>query len=283
MIADEGGPLLAVFAAARAESTEIPGNGSRGDPDVRNALFAPCGVLQGHPTNQVADAGWQRRAANRTRLPFPQNSECGAMPFEKCLRFHDDKGVAPCEESCEGDHGEADRASCAAWFYLAFGKQSKLLSQEEVLGNPSCPRREEQSEKSRQTRFYGGVGRTLSVQQPDGASTTTYSYSGNPTESDRSGGEMEEVHVRRGGQPDHGGGAGRGQSDNGIPIHVLCIRLLRSRRFAGVAEEGRQYHAKRFRSPIKAMFADVADDGRGDSQIGVAACNPVAHFRGRYR
>src|ERR1700691_5586070 len=31
------------------------------------------------------------------------------------------------------------------------------------------------------TYTYDGLGRTLSIQQPDGASTTTYAYSGNQT------------------------------------------------------------------------------------------------------
>ena len=76
------------------------------------------------------------------------------MPFEKRPRLDYDERVAPGEESRQGDHRDPERGSRPARLDLAFGEQSHLLSQEEILGNQRRAARKERPEESKQPRFY---------------------------------------------------------------------------------------------------------------------------------
>ena len=71
------------------------------------------------------------------------------------------------------------------------------------------------------TYTYDGLGRTVSVLLPDGASTTTYAYSGNTSTINRSCGKMENADHGRDGQLDPGGRTKpRGRSELRYQLHL---------------------------------------------------------------
>jgi hypothetical protein len=100
--------------------------------------------------NQLAQIRRQRRAPLLPRLPSPKNPECGTVPPDERIWLHDQESILPIEKARHPDHREPGQTRSMAWLNLPFLVQSKLLSQEQILGNECCTGEDEQPKEGQQ-------------------------------------------------------------------------------------------------------------------------------------
>ena len=143
MIVDKRVPVLGRHSplARRLPCGPVRSHGTRRNLDaefqpelVGDALFAPSRVIVDHSCDEFAQGHGNSRPA-RSRLPFPEQAKCFAMPTNQRRRLDNEERGFPIKEARPEDQGEPSRVRQSSWPDLVFLVESQLLAKEQVLGH----------------------------------------------------------------------------------------------------------------------------------------------------
>jgi len=98
---------------------------------------APAGIVRGHFHNQLPQVSRDTSTSERSRFPFPKQSESAAMPTDQSIRLDDCQSILPVEETGQSGKRKPNGVGGSLTFCFSFDIKAELLSQKQILGGES--------------------------------------------------------------------------------------------------------------------------------------------------